>query len=64
MSAFKLTAILFLPFSQAYCADVHIKNGGAFFESTYLIELTQDTNASLKARELRVGGFETSGCIY
>jgi hypothetical protein len=59
-----LAVILFLPISQALCADSHLKNGGSFFESTYFIELTQDTTASLKARDLRNGGFETSEGAY
>lgn len=32
-----------------------------FIQSTYLIEITQDSSLSLKARNLSLGGFETSG---
>lgn len=34
--------------------------GNSVLESTYLIEVKQDTSVSLKARELRSGGYETA----
>jgi len=42
-------------------ADSAISKGQGFYQSTYLIEIAQDTALSLKARNLRSGGFETSG---
>jgi hypothetical protein len=38
--------------------------GHSIAESTYLVEIAQDTTASLKARELRQGGFETAEGAY
>ena len=41
-------------------ADTYLGQGHSFFQSTYLIEATQNTSLSLKARALRHGGYETA----
>lgn len=50
--------------AQQLHAQSYLRQGDSFLDSTYVIEITQDTSISLKARELRVGGFETSGGSY
>jgi hypothetical protein len=42
-------------------ASNFLSSGHSLAQSTYLIELSQDSPLSLKARALRLGGFETSG---
>jgi hypothetical protein len=57
----RLTVVLFV--SNSSIAQ-SIYQGHSLVESTYLIELAQDTTTSLKARELRTGGFETAEGAY
>jgi hypothetical protein len=42
-------------------ANAYLYRGHSFAKSTHLIEITRDTELSLKARGARSGGFETSG---
>ena len=41
-------------------AETYSAPGHSFFDSTYLLEVKQDTTLSLKAKELRYGGYETA----
>jgi len=52
--------LLSLCITKSVQADTYLASGHSFMHSTYLIEIVQDTSLSLKTRELRYGGFETS----
>ena len=51
-------------FSQTVQAQSYLQQGNSFLDSTYVIEIVQDTSISLKARDLRIGGFETAQGSY
>lgn len=54
-------AVLLLAGVQPVQADAYLGRGHSLFDSTYLIEITQETSLSQKARGMRSGGYETSG---
>ncbi len=61
----RLTVILFVSnFIHTSGIAQSLYQGHSIIESTHLIELAQDTVTSLKARELRTGGFETATGTY
>ena len=58
-----LVTITLAGFAQTALAQ-SLYQGHSLAESTYLVEIAQDTTTSLKARELRQGGFETADGAY
>jgi hypothetical protein len=59
--ALRLAAFGAFIWSPTIQADNFLSQGHTFAQSTYLIEVSQDSPLSLKARGMRYGGFETSG---
>ena len=60
----KCVSLLILLVAQQSNAQPTLIRGDSFFDSTNLVEVIHGTELSLKARELRSGGFETSAGLY
>lgn len=59
-----LLSVGLLAASSTASAQSYLRRGDSFLNSTYIIEITQDTSISVKARELRSGGYETASGNY
>jgi hypothetical protein len=51
------------PIEQIH-AQSYLYRGDSFVKSTYFVNITQETTTSLRAKELRNGGYETSSGAY